>query len=39
MNFKLEGGRLRIEVNLAEALRERLVINSRLLGMADVVGR
>ena len=39
MNFKLEGGRLRIEVNLAEARRERLVINSRLLGMADVVGR
>lgn len=39
INFKLAGGRLRIEINVAEARRERLVINSRLLGLADVVGR
>lgn len=39
INFKLIDGRLRIEINVAEAKRERLVINSRLLGMADLVGR
>ena len=39
INFKLSDGRLRLEVNLAEARRGRLVINSRLLGMADVVER
>ena len=39
INFKLIDGRLRIEINVAEAKREKLVINSRLLGMADLVGR
>ena len=39
INFKVTDGRLRVEINVAEAKREKLVINSRLLGMADVVGR
>jgi hypothetical protein len=39
INFKLTGRRLRIEINVAEAKREKLVINSRLLGLADVVGK
>ncbi len=39
INFKLVDGRFRVEINVAEARREKLVINSRLLGMADVVGR
>lgn len=39
INFKLDAGRLRVEINIAEARRERLVINSRLLSMADLVGR
>ncbi len=39
INFKLVDGRFRVEINVAEAKREKLVINSRLLGMADLVGR
>jgi hypothetical protein len=39
INFKLVDGRIRIEINVEEARREGLVINSRLLGMADVVGK
>ncbi len=39
INFKLVDGRFRVEINVAEARREKLVINSRLLGMADVVGK
>lgn len=39
INFKLADGRLRIEVNVTQARREKLVINSRLLSMADVVER
>ena len=39
INFKLVDGRFRVEINVAQAKREKLVINSRLLGMADVVGR
>ena len=39
INFKLSGGRLRIEINVAAARHAGLVINSRLLGMADLVER
>lgn len=39
INFKLAGARLRIEINLAEARRAKLIVNSRLLGIADLVGR
>ncbi len=39
INFKLDGERLRIEINVAQAKRERLVISSRLLSMADLVGK
>lgn len=39
INFKLVDGRFRVEINLAEAKREKLVINSRLLGLAEVVGK
>ena len=39
INFKLADGRIRLEINPAEAKREKLAINARLLGMAEVVGK
>lgn len=37
VDLKLEGGRIRIEVNVEAALRERLRISSRLLSLAQIV--
>jgi len=37
-NFKLEGGRIRIQINLAAAEREKLRISPKLLNMAQIVG-
>jgi hypothetical protein len=37
INFKLEDGKVRLEVNLAAAQQERLHISSKLLSLADIV--
>ncbi len=37
INFKLEGDRLRFEINVEAAERERLRISSKLLGLAEIV--
>jgi YfiR/HmsC-like len=39
MNFKMEEGRLRVEINLVLAKRLGLQVNARLLSMAQVVER
>ena len=37
INFKLEGGKVRFEINLEAAEREKLRISSRLLSLAHIV--
>jgi YfiR/HmsC-like len=37
INLKLEGGRVRFEINVAEAERQQLHISSKLLSLAQVV--
>jgi hypothetical protein len=37
INFKLEGGRIRFEINLDAAQQEQLRVSSKLLSLADVV--
>ncbi len=37
INFKLEGDRLRFEINIDAAERERLRISSKLLSLAEIV--
>ena len=37
INFKLEGGRVRFEINLSEAEREQFHISSKLLSLAQIV--
>jgi len=39
INLRLQDGRLHVEINAGAAKRAKLTINSRLLGMAEVVGR
>lgn len=39
INLRLRDGRLHVEINAAAAKRARLLINARLLGMAEVVGK
>jgi len=39
INLRLQDGRLHVEINAGAAKRAKLAINSRLLGMAEVVGR
>jgi hypothetical protein len=38
INFKLEGGKVRFEINVEAAEREKLRISSRLLSLAHIVG-
>jgi hypothetical protein len=37
VNFKLKGGSVRLEINVAAAERERLHISSKLLSLAEIV--
>jgi len=39
VNFKLEGNRVRLEVNIDAAEQEKLRISSKLLSLAQIVGR
>lgn len=39
VNLKLDSGRIRIQIDVAAAERERLRISSRLLSLAEVLGR
>jgi hypothetical protein len=38
INFKLDGGKVRFDINVAAAEREKLRISSRLLSLAHIVG-
>jgi hypothetical protein len=38
INFKIDGARIRFQINIGAAERERLRISSKLLGLAEIVG-